>query len=107
MTATIPLNARDFLSKIQQIHSIYFTYRELAQGIIVIWIDSDEKKGLDYCFLQMAAAQQASAKPAIAASGGSGVFAVVGAAVAGGTDGDAVQGSSHSRRHFCFASHQI
>ena len=44
----------------------------------------------------------------MATTGGSGDFAVVGAAETGGVvDAAPVQDSSHSRRHFCFGSHQV
>jgi hypothetical protein len=61
-----------------------------------------------YFFLQNAAAKLVTAIPVIATAAGSGDFVGAGAAVViGGTDNPAVQGSSHSCRHFCFASHHV
>jgi len=66
------------------------------------------KKVWGYFFLQNAAAQQARNKTAMAASGGSGDFVAVGVAgVNAGTADPSGQDSSHGRKHFCFASHQV
>ena len=47
--ATMPRRARDFLSRIQHMHSTHTTYRESARGIIGLWINLMKKRD-DYGF---------------------------------------------------------